>query len=374
MLIILLLSAVSNCSSANSKNDSSEKRFRLEEEMRVGTMDGELEYLLGNIRNIEIGENGVMFVSDNQVPVLRMYNKDGIFIKNIGREGRGPGEYLEIGGMGMFPDGRLAVWDQRNGRVNIYNETGEFLKARLFNGGIFADEVFKVGNDGYLYFRGIFSNTITNRQPREYWLKVSEEGEVMNTLAFPKPMNTNELSFVIFTSNGNAFPFAEEQITALSVEGYLISGLNSDYDLEFIHTRTQKENITRAHETVSIPSEERSQWRKFKQRFPMSTVTIPDEKPVYKKIFADADSRIWVWRYTEAKLTDKVSSNIAVENGWWEQPTFDIFLESGEFYGTVEFPWNTKFMEAKSNKVWTLQTGEKEEQYIVRYRLVENDE
>jgi len=195
----------------------------------------------------------------------------------------------------MFPDGRLAVWDQRNRRVNIYNETGEFLKSTLFGGGIFTDEVFKVGNEGNFYFLGWFGNTERSKQRRKYWLKVSEEGEVMDTLAFPKPMNTNELSFVIFTSIGNTFPFIEEQITALSVEGYLITGLNSDYNLKFLYSDTPKENITRANETVSIPSEERSQWRKFKQRFPISTVTIPDEKPVYKEIFTDADSRIWVW-------------------------------------------------------------------------------
>ena len=373
LFVFLLLSAVMNCSSDNSKSDSFEKVFHLEEEMKIGKADGEFEYLLGNIRDLEIGENGVIFISDNQVPILRMYDKDGIFIKNIRREGRGPGEYLEIGGMGMLPDGRLAVWDQRNGRVNIYNETGEFLKSTLFSGGIFGDEVFKVGNDGNFYFLGWFRKTQRSKKRRKYWLKVSEEGESIDTLAFPEPINSNVVAFVVFTSIGNVYPFIEEQITTLSGAGYLITGLNSEYDLEFLYSDAPKESITRDYETITIPSEEESQWRYIKTRFAMSNASIPDDKPVYKEIFTDADSRIWVWRYSEAQETDSLSwNNMDIENGWWEQPIFDVFLENGEFYGTVKLPWNTEFMEAKGDKVWAIQTGEKGEQYIVRYRLVPN--
>lgn len=83
--------------------------FHTVEEIRIGKIEGENEYVFGSIHDIDVGKNGVIFVADRQVPVIRMYDKDGRFLRDIGREGRGPGEYQYIIGMHTFADGRLAV-------------------------------------------------------------------------------------------------------------------------------------------------------------------------------------------------------------------------------------------------------------------------
>ncbi len=51
--------------------------LRLVEEVRIGTLDGADEYILGSVGSVAVGRDGVIFVADEQVPVIRMYDARG---------------------------------------------------------------------------------------------------------------------------------------------------------------------------------------------------------------------------------------------------------------------------------------------------------
>src|SRR5688500_432958 len=100
--------------------------LRLIEEVRIGKLDGADEYLFGRIDGVAVGRQGTIYVADGQVPIIRSYDAQGRFLRNIGRQGQGPGEYANIGGIRTLRDGRLAVWDNRNGRITLYTSAGDF--------------------------------------------------------------------------------------------------------------------------------------------------------------------------------------------------------------------------------------------------------
>jgi len=60
-----------------------------------------------------------------------MYDKNGVFVRTIGRQGQGPGEYVFPGQVYFDPDGNVCV---RNGGIelNVYGKDGVFLKKTTF--------------------------------------------------------------------------------------------------------------------------------------------------------------------------------------------------------------------------------------------------
>ena len=67
--------------------------------------------------------NGV-YVWDGGLTALRQYDSTGTFVRQIGREGGGPGEYGFANGIVRLRDGRLALWDPRNTRFTLYDTAG----------------------------------------------------------------------------------------------------------------------------------------------------------------------------------------------------------------------------------------------------------
>jgi len=69
-----------------------------------------------------------ILVLDTQVPIIRVYDHDGTFLRNIGRGGQGPGEYARPFSIGADAAGRLFVADPGNGRISLYSIDGQYLE------------------------------------------------------------------------------------------------------------------------------------------------------------------------------------------------------------------------------------------------------
>lgn len=63
-------------------------------------------------------ENGHVYVADQRQSKIGVYDKEGVFLRSIGRSGQGPGEFQMISGIGYF-SGHLAVLDQQLMRVTV---------------------------------------------------------------------------------------------------------------------------------------------------------------------------------------------------------------------------------------------------------------
>lgn len=86
-------------------------RHELVPELSIGVFEGADEYIFGGVGAIAVSSAGDLYVYDYQVPVIRRYDRAGTYVRQIGRGGEGPGEYRQIVGMEVLPDGRLVTWD-----------------------------------------------------------------------------------------------------------------------------------------------------------------------------------------------------------------------------------------------------------------------
>lgn len=115
--------------------------------------------------DVVVGPDGSIFVSDGYGNSrIAKYTKDGIFVKDWGTRGTGPGDFNTPHNMVMDARNNLYVADRQNGRVQVFDTDGKFQREFrvggnpwslcitpgpeqvLFVGSV--GRVFKVGLDG----------------------------------------------------------------------------------------------------------------------------------------------------------------------------------------------------------------------------------
>lgn len=109
-------------------------------------LDLEMEYLFTLGENIKFGEPGYLhmaqsattdskgniFISDNQGRIINMYSSSGEYLKNFGRQGRGPGEFNHIDNIAIDENDRLLVLDRFQFKVSRFDVESDSIDEHLF--------------------------------------------------------------------------------------------------------------------------------------------------------------------------------------------------------------------------------------------------
>ena len=107
-----------------------------EEEFRVGTVDGGGPTSFGLIRSVAVLDDSRFAVADAQAEEVRLFDRDGQYLRTFGGEGAGPGELQGMQGVYVDHEGLLRVAEQGNARLSIFHpDTGlvRSVPLRLFS-------------------------------------------------------------------------------------------------------------------------------------------------------------------------------------------------------------------------------------------------
>ena len=129
------------------------EEWTLEEEIRIGTAEGDPDYELGDIQGIGVDSRERIFVFDGQAQHIQVYSPEGVYQQTIGRRGEGPGEFRAGAGPLIGPGDTLLVWDQSGrfvrfapdgssaGGVRIDPREGVPVSFRATASGLFAERI-----------------------------------------------------------------------------------------------------------------------------------------------------------------------------------------------------------------------------------------
>jgi hypothetical protein len=99
---------------------------RLVEDLRIGVVDGPEEYQFHQIRGITVDALGRIFVSNGGSRSVRVYDREGRWVRDIGRRGSGPGEFERISPPAVWRDS-LGVYDPGSRRFALFDTAGQHL-------------------------------------------------------------------------------------------------------------------------------------------------------------------------------------------------------------------------------------------------------
>ncbi|MBA7494197.1 hypothetical protein ES702_04770 [subsurface metagenome] len=105
----------------------SEIPFVLKEELTIGDEEGE-EYMFQEIWHVVVDDEENIYVPDSRAAHIKVFDKNGKYLRTIGRKGQGPGELGYPFGIQITPQKELLVNDRRQARLHFFTLDGKFLR------------------------------------------------------------------------------------------------------------------------------------------------------------------------------------------------------------------------------------------------------
>jgi hypothetical protein len=90
----------------NDKPAQGMQTLQLRELWRIGE---ESDVLLGDVQAVMADEQGNLYLLDRQLSEVQVFGPDGRHLRTLSREGEGPGESRQPGGMYVTPEGELGI-------------------------------------------------------------------------------------------------------------------------------------------------------------------------------------------------------------------------------------------------------------------------
>ncbi|MCC7004120.1 MAG: hypothetical protein IT357_18340 [Gemmatimonadaceae bacterium] len=305
-------------------------QWTLTADLRIGSEeDGPT--LFSWVKGLEVDSLGRMFIYEQTDQEIRLFDRDGQFIRLIARKGSGPGEILNAEGIQLARDGRLWIRDEANGRLTILDGEG------VFQGSMTMSSCTSQGRwdpkeDDTGRMVDVDCRVMAGDPPTySYVLRaVRRDLSAVDTLQTQPECRSKELDEAAtwITRSGTRtthrpIPFAARPESDFDAIGNVWCAFNSArYEIVRLHPgHTDTLRITRDIAALPVTDEERRrEIDALEEKGPtgLDFSRIPAVKPLIERIVVDDSARIWVQR--------------ADSKGGF---LFDIYRQSGELIATA---------------------------------------
>lgn len=288
--------------------------------------------MLSSPRSIVAAPGGEIVVLDRRPAVLRVFAADGRFLRTIGREGSGPGEFFDFGNLAIVGDS-LVVNDRQNSRLVVFTLDGTYLRT------IAAEPTAMWGVttiDGEI----LLDTYLERRPPSETEMypgsgvrRLRTDGTVNGSYFYPPHPPARVWRLRNANADLGAFiPFTPDREKTVDRHGRLIYGDQGAY--RFI-VSTDGRDTVRIIEATAVPvlisdSARRAALAEVIEYSPWAEEIarldeIPTAAPAWLDLRADDQDNLWVMRPIEGIGA----------------MAFDVFDAEGVLRGTVAAPFDS---------------------------------
>jgi hypothetical protein len=335
----------------------------LVEEACIGSdIDDPLD-LLGDVTGIAVRGDSILIL-DRTIHAVRVYDRDGTHLADIGRKGQGPGELSMPAGLAVDPRAdQIVVRESARGSLHHFSPDGEYLFSRYPNlrGGLSGYQMMLRITAGGRTFITQFGHRPAPETTRGYQsitfpLEIGPEGAVIDTLM---PPDYGSVPFMVWVPvNRESYkpldvPFGPQEYWTLTHEGALLSGFSEEYRFEVRHPDGRMTVIEREVEPVPVDPAERSwheafitaEMKHYQPGWAWNGPPIPRTKPYFSALWPDRSGRIWVARPGPGIRLEDGMEHPADRRDFRQHPLWsssgciDIFeAATGRYLGEVEIP------------------------------------
>ncbi len=153
LALVLACTLVAACTDSESGTKSraiQELEVQLREVLLLGRDDSATsEYLFGNPKFVVTDAQGRIYVADEAVINIRVYDTSGQYVRTLGQRGRGPMEFRSFSGLAINQDQELIALDRSNARITRFSTEGQLRSthSRLR----WATAIIRPFREGYLF-------------------------------------------------------------------------------------------------------------------------------------------------------------------------------------------------------------------------------
>ncbi|MCY4399406.1 MAG: 6-bladed beta-propeller [Gemmatimonadetes bacterium] len=101
----------------------------------IGAVVGDEAYLLHRVSDAVVLPDGRIVVANSGTNELRVFDGAGVHLATWGREGEGPGEFMDLTGVDTWPGDSLVAWDSRSRSISVLGAGGMFGRSFVLEAG-----------------------------------------------------------------------------------------------------------------------------------------------------------------------------------------------------------------------------------------------
>ncbi len=341
------------------------------------------------IGSMAVDQGGGIYVFDWQVPALRYFDSKGRYIRTLGREGSGPGEYgtwtdmffqlhqlpgqqrelaAFTGALTVRRDGTIVLADLSHARLNLYGADGRFAAQWSLPGGIYSRQGIAVDTADHTYVSIVTEPILPTAALKVAYLRLDAEGNALDTIPVPALEGEPQARPL--------GPTDRSKEHAVSPLGHMVVGVNDHYSFEVRRPEGPTVRIEKVYEPVSFSTNELAEWRAVsdwlkRHDHPGQISNVLNSKLAFGSFLTDQRGRIWVRVHVEARKDEAIEMTSRELGGpplisWVEPAVYDVFEPDGTYLGQVRFPWRTWPLVVHGDTAWGVRRGDFDEQYVVR--------
>ncbi len=337
----------------------------------------------GRIAAIAALPNGGVVVYDQEGatgPVLQLLDSSGAFVREVARQGSGPGEIRGAVRLAVSAGGLIYAFDIGNMRVEKFSANGKYL------GSIRVSVVpgeFPVrpgtGDTVYVAARTAAPVIVAGNPRKLAYIKYDGSGHVVDSVFVPLPWlvaprpntqydPTNHLTVL---ADGSTVQFADDRLGFLKGRSPQGSrALIAEYLAGPVRYGTG-ERSERQAQLDFVYDAMRGKGH------PVPRPIVPEYRPAFDRVEIDPESRIWFVRTVAAKKTDAGSPPHRPAPGSETIPKLNYspirvaaaFRSDGSYLGEVSLPDRVDLVSIAGDVMWVVQPGPSDVDVLIEMRI-----
>lgn len=353
------------------------------EEFRVPANSKETTF--GQIGAIAATGDGGVLVYDTKAPegkILRQFDSAGKFVRNIGHEGRGPGEYS--GEMMTIAEshGAIVIRDVVARIINRYGPDGKSLGGFSIGHSAGIGDV-AVGDDGSIYTAAprAVARPVQGPPTGQPLFHYDPTGQLLDSVP-GKPW------LISAASRGGYSPYAAHEIRFALADGRVVVGRTDKLGFLIFDPVGKSPALVAEHTVPPVPylNDELKQRQKSQQaevhisvdgeriQNPSAASSIPKFKLPLLTIHGDIDGRIWIStpgpsEKVPERCTAWVDERCIANGSYGQSISFMVFQSDGAFLGEIRFPKRTAQRAYFGNHAWMIVRDSDDVPTLARFRL-----
>jgi len=315
----------------------SEDVFSLEEELAIEEAEGREEYMFSRLSGIAVDKEKRIYVLDSKEGHIKIFDKNGDYVKAIGKKGQGPGEMSLSFSICITSQNEIMVQDLNNHRIMFFSLDGTLIKS------LSTAKIIIVGST--VDSKGNIIGIVSIRGPERQIIELKKFDSNLNYLF---SFGSSSLPSSSPTFN----PFKPELCWAVGKEDNVICGYPDVYEFELFDSEGKvMMKVVKDFKPVRITQEEIEETKK---RLPgPMRLDIPQYHSAYQDLTVDEESRIFVQTWEKAKGGE----------GYY----YDVFDSDGRYIAKIPLRMRPEVW--KNDKLYTIEEDADGYQVIKRYKV-----
>jgi len=320
-----------------------ENVFSLEEELVIGEENKGDEYMFSEIIDVAIDDEENIYILDLKDAHIKVFNKNGEYLRTIGRRGQGPGEMQRATNITITPGNEILVNDRGARFLHFFKLNGDYIKSLSLASIPFFHRP-KVDSQHNIIARYMFM----------------DKSAVFVLAKFDSELN---LIFTIFSNELAVTPgvlnlFAPNCFWGIANDDSIIWGYSNKYEFNILDRAGRViRKIIKDYNPVEITQEEKQKWimdTYGKEGIPPNEkVNWNKNHNAFQSMNIDDGGRIFVQTY------ERISDG----TGYY----YDVFDPEGKYI--VKIPLKSRPFIFKKSKLYTVEEDKEGYQLVKRYKV-----